>query len=134
MKALTVCQGWAQAIFVSGKNVENRSWPTKYRGQLLIHAGKSSKFMEESKAFHERLDLEFPSRLEFGSIIGVVTVVDCVQNHPSQWAMDGYWHWVLENPIKLDQPISCAGKLMLWDYPEINPKFLASSRFPCPAN
>jgi hypothetical protein len=39
MRALTVRQPWAWAIF-HGKPVENRSWATKYRGDLLIHARK----------------------------------------------------------------------------------------------
>lgn len=38
--ALTVHQPWATAIIWAGKNVENRAWPTKYRGPLLIHASK----------------------------------------------------------------------------------------------
>ncbi|HET9893736.1 MAG TPA: ASCH domain-containing protein [Streptosporangiaceae bacterium] len=38
--ALTVHQPWAAAIMWAGKNVENRTWPTKYRGPLLIHAAR----------------------------------------------------------------------------------------------
>jgi hypothetical protein len=39
MKALTVQQPWAWAIF-NGKNIENRTQLWKYRGPLAIHAGK----------------------------------------------------------------------------------------------
>lgn len=35
MKALSVQQPWAWAIF-NGKPVENRTWPTGYRGQLGV--------------------------------------------------------------------------------------------------
>jgi ASCH domain len=38
---LTVRQPWAWAIIHGGKDVENRSWRTKYRGPLLIHAGSA---------------------------------------------------------------------------------------------
>jgi hypothetical protein len=38
MRAITVRQPWAWAI-THGKNVENRSRGTSYRGPLLIHAG-----------------------------------------------------------------------------------------------
>ena len=39
MKALTIRQPWAWAIIFDGKDVENRSWNTSYRGDLAIHAG-----------------------------------------------------------------------------------------------
>lgn len=39
MKALTIRQPWASLIAVGAKSIETRSWPTKYRGELLIHAG-----------------------------------------------------------------------------------------------
>jgi hypothetical protein len=39
MKTLTVRQPWASLIVTGAKDVENRSWPTSYRGTLLIHAG-----------------------------------------------------------------------------------------------
>ena len=39
MLALSIRQPWA-SLFVlkAGKNIENRDWPTKYRGRILIHA------------------------------------------------------------------------------------------------
>src|SRR3546814_4442712 len=41
MKALTICQPYAELILLGLKRVENRSKPTRHRGPLLIHAGKS---------------------------------------------------------------------------------------------
>jgi hypothetical protein len=38
--ALSVRQPWAWAIVSGYKDVENRSWPTNYRGTLFIHAGQ----------------------------------------------------------------------------------------------
>ena len=38
MKALSVRQPWAWLLVEPYKNVENRTWSTKYRGELLIHA------------------------------------------------------------------------------------------------
>ena len=40
MKALTVRQPWASLIAAGVKTIETRSWSTKYRGPLAIHAGK----------------------------------------------------------------------------------------------
>ncbi len=40
MKALTIRQPWASLIAAGVKTIETRSWSTRYRGLLLIHAGK----------------------------------------------------------------------------------------------
>ena len=36
---LTVRQPWASAIICVGRDVENRTWSTSYRGLLYIRAG-----------------------------------------------------------------------------------------------
>ena len=40
MKALTIQQPWASLIASGDKLYETRTWPTKYRGPIAIHAGK----------------------------------------------------------------------------------------------
>jgi hypothetical protein len=40
MKAITLWQPWATLLAVGCKHMETRSWPTKYRGEILIHASK----------------------------------------------------------------------------------------------
>jgi hypothetical protein len=42
MKALTLHQPWASLIAVGAKRIETRSWSTRYRGRILIHAGAKS--------------------------------------------------------------------------------------------
>ena len=37
-KGLSIIQPWAAAIAFAGKDIENRSWRTHYRGPLAIHA------------------------------------------------------------------------------------------------
>jgi hypothetical protein len=39
MKALTIRQPWASLIALGVKHIETRSWSTRYRGPLAIHAG-----------------------------------------------------------------------------------------------
>lgn len=39
MKALTIRQPWASLIAAGVKTIETRSWSTRYRGPLAIHAG-----------------------------------------------------------------------------------------------
>ena len=38
MLALSIRQPWAWLILNGGKDIENRSWPTKVRGRVLVHA------------------------------------------------------------------------------------------------
>ena len=40
MKAFTLTQPWASLIALLLKTFETRSWKTKYRGPLLIHASR----------------------------------------------------------------------------------------------
>lgn len=40
MKALSILQPWPWLILHAWKDIENRTWPTRFRGRFLIHAGK----------------------------------------------------------------------------------------------
>ena len=40
MKVLTLTQPWATLVAIGAKRIETRSWSTKYRGPLAIHAAK----------------------------------------------------------------------------------------------
>lgn len=40
MKLLTIKHPWATLIMQGNKRTESRNWQTKYRGNLLIYAGK----------------------------------------------------------------------------------------------
>ena len=137
MKALTVKQPWARLIFL-GKNVENRSWKTNYRGKLLVHAGKAFDydallFLHKHDAvnllrsmlvhFKVKFDLVNCQPIghddkECGAIIGSVDVVDCVENSKSRWAQPGVFHWILENPVEFQKPIPCKGAQGLWNTPK----------------
>lgn len=37
-RVLTLTQPWATLVAIGAKKIETRSWPTSYRGPLLIHA------------------------------------------------------------------------------------------------
>ncbi len=117
VRVLTVRQPWAWAIIQGGKDVENRSWPTKHRGALLIHAG--SAFERDGYETVKRLAPQPPPPADdfvHGAIIGVVDLVDCVQDSGSEWATPGQWHWCLRGPVALPA-FSCSGKLGLWRPP-----------------
>jgi len=115
MKALSVREPWASLIVFAGKDIENRTWPTRYRGPLLIHAAKVSTREEfdaaaavvKSIGADERMLDDCPYFR--GGIIGRVDIVDCVRAHTSPWFV-GPWGFVLRNP----QPVAffrCRGQL-----------------------
>jgi hypothetical protein len=125
MKALTVRQPWAWAIVVGYKGIENRSWPTRHRGRLAIHAAQRHD-PEGDRVFAE-LGIDVPANLPYGCVIGIVEMVGCVPvDHPQTWfdaapiAADpfatGPWCWILENPQPLAEPVPCRGQRMLWTW------------------
>lgn len=125
MKAITIKQPWASLIATGLKDIENRSWKTNYRGRVLIHAA-ASPVKERLAALNnkqlfdlmqrENWETEFEN-LPNGAIVGSVEIVDCVQNHSSKWAQEGFWHWVLANPVLFPEPITgVKGKLSFWEY------------------
>lgn len=102
MKALTICQPYAELIVRGEKRVENRTWPTKYRGLMYIHAGKSREWFDDDAHLIQMLGRLPP----FGAVVAIADLVDCVQrNGPAfrkyPWLEDhehanGPWCWVLE--------------------------------------
>jgi hypothetical protein len=93
MKAITVRHPWAHAIIHLGKDVENRSWSTNYRGPLLIHVastltvGEYGRFAEFLFARFKDKAMPSPSELRstLGGIIGIVDLDDVVQRSKSHW-------------------------------------------------
>jgi len=71
MKVLTIKQPWATLIMQGDKKYEFRSWQTKHRGDLLIHAGKGV-----DKEAVKRLKQYLPDKLPQGLILGKVKIVD----------------------------------------------------------
>lgn len=54
-KALSLWQPWASLIAVGAKQYETRSWATKYRGPLIIHASKTTQIDWTDRKFMNRL-------------------------------------------------------------------------------
>ena len=104
MKALTIRQPWANAIIYLGKDVENRSWPTRFRGPVLVHAGMLWGPSERAHLAGVRRiagDFDWPETPLLGGIIGVVDIIDCVQKMDSPW-FSGPYGFVLKNPRPLE--------------------------------
>jgi len=79
VKALTICQPYAELIARGLKLVENRTWPTSYRGQLLIHAGKSTKWLrlDCSKKFDAEYGIPL-DEMSFGAIVATAVLSACI--------------------------------------------------------
>ncbi len=96
--ALSIMQPWAWLIVNGHKNIENRTWSTRFRGEVAIHAGKKidrSAHADVAAGIHpvtgERslLGIEYPPcfgvAIHTGGIVGVATIVDCVSRSDSKW-------------------------------------------------
>jgi len=125
MKVLTIKQPWATLIMQGDKRFEFRNWQTKYRGDLLIHAGKGI-----DKDAMKRLAKYIPEDMPTGKILGKVKLVDCIKMSPEFKEMllkennDIYtdssfkanYGWKLKDVEVFAKPIVAKGKLSLWEY------------------
>lgn len=131
MKALTISQPFASLIASGEKWIENRRWPTSYRGELAIHAGKGLQYLDKDEL------KEHPS----GCVIAVAKLVACetlnaimakancqterrhwlipgsskswytASNHPHA---EGPWCWILED-VRPIEHVPVRGAQGLWD-------------------
>ena len=122
MKVITLKQPWATLVAEGIKKYEFRSWNTKYRGKILIHAGLGVD-KEELDKFKD-LNLEFPK----GKILAEVEIVDCLpltdelnkkiisENNIAYGnkIRTGY-AWKLDNVRKIKSDKIIKGKLSLWN-------------------
>lgn len=102
MKALSIKQPWAHLIIHHGKNIENRSWHTKFRGRFLVHASQGMTKAEYAHGYQFALecgitDLPRFDELKRGGIVGSVELVDSLDHSDSPWYM-GQKAFVLRNP------------------------------------
>lgn len=112
---LTVRQPWAWAIVAGLKDVENRTWSTKRRGLLGIHAG----LRVDSAGFEflRSLGIELPAHLPTEALVGAVDLVAIADDSPSPWAFLDCRHWLLDSARMLDRPIPMRGKMGLFGAP-----------------
>jgi len=131
MKAISIRQPWAYAIVMGYKPVENRKARWSLRGPTWIHAGKA----EDVKSFGYVFDLiadqtgaaladvraDYHSRREgasaVGGIVGMASIIDCVQGHPSKW-WAGPYGLLMRDPVPLRAAVPCRGELAAFDIPD----------------
>mgnify|MGYP002626039925 CR=1 FL=1 len=117
MKCISLWQPWASAVAIGSKRIETRSWSTKYRGPLLIHAAKRCHRGELREL--ERINfwrgamasllgaaehMHSDEWLPFGALVAIADLVDCrptSQFDPSElraarrpsWSTSNYYDW-----------------------------------------
>lgn len=120
MKALSVKQPWASFIAAGIKTIECRSWPTKYRGELLICSSKGDSILDVEPPANELL-------LPGGMALAVVDLVDCRRMTPDdlEAAMVPYdsdrkdkllqeYAWLLKRKFEII-PVPVKGKLGVYN-------------------
>ena len=140
MKAITLTQPWASLVAIGAKKIETRSWSTHYRGPIAIHAAKG--FPKWAKEFagsrmvldlmrpHVRDDMPYLDQLPLGCVIATANMVRCVTTEvitahiqpftEQEYALGDYlprrFGFLLEDVVRLDEPIPAKGALSLWDW------------------
>lgn len=138
MKALTISEPYASMIASGEKWVENRVWraPPSYRGELAIHAGKGTQYLDRSEL------RGYPTQC-IVAVADLLTALplDVAHYHARQGRVPSAWfgnglsrhrfaefldHEHTEGPIclvlgnvrRLKDPVSCQGARGLWNVPE----------------
>lgn len=115
MRAISIRQPWASLIVLGYKDIENRTWPTKVRGDALVHAAKGMTRDEYDDAMEFAMSIMSPRHFDWervgelgldfdkiprGGIIGQVNIVDCVTSSESRWFV-GRFGFVLRDAKEL---------------------------------
>ena len=116
MKALSVRQPWAWLIANNYKDIENRKWWTDFRGEFLVHTGKTF----DREGYHwvkSNTEIQMPEIDEFpkGGIVGMAELIDCVTHYNSRWFF-GPYGFVIKNakPLKF---VPLRGRLQFFSVP-----------------
>ncbi|WP_010501348.1 ASCH domain-containing protein [Paenibacillus elgii] len=143
MKAITIIQPWATLIALGEKKFETRSWSTKYRGPLVIHAGKK---VDREACEYEPIKLTLAKHgytadnLPTGAVLATSVLDQCWSISPNDngkiylgfgsmfWIYEdsneynfgffdvGRYAWLLTDIKKLPEPIPAKGQQGLWNW------------------
>jgi hypothetical protein len=102
------------------KNVENRTWFTRYRGVLVVHAGKifDGRGWDWLLGMHRVNEYECRNYTDSGVLLGTVEIYACTLARTSQWHEPGQWGWYRRNPLLFWKPIPWKGRSGLFEVPD----------------
>lgn len=145
MRCITIRQPWATMVALGEKQYETRSWATRHRGDLAIHAGKGlDRKACQTEPVRSILAKHgyHADNLPKGAVVAVVTLVDCwtaeagssgggaVLRKEAQSKgrplsgqekafgdfAPGRKAWELAGVRPLQAPVPAAGRLGLWEW------------------
>lgn len=144
MKVISLWQPWASLIALGLKQIETRSWPTTYRGPLLIHAAKKwnreleklwCKWMPNTAVIEQSVVASYAVRCDvvpLGAIVCQCELVDCREMDYKFLSIDllgigskeeefgdyriGRHAWFLANVKPLKTPIPCVGRQGFFEF------------------
>ena len=107
MKALSLWQPWAGLVACGVKTVETRSWSTRYRGPLAIHAAKRKPTVDEAMLLAKAgacLMGDVPAvyskthpLIPFGVVVATCELAACIPTEGIIWCpaggLSGGRHW-----------------------------------------
>lgn len=136
MKAISLFQPWASLLAGGEKRIETRSWRTKERGRIAIHASKviesDALLLCHTPIFSRsliKLGFDVPGQLPTGAILGVAHLVEvepaiAIVKTLSEKELEfgnysmGRWAWMFVDLCMFEKPIPCRGKQGLWTVPD----------------
>jgi len=128
VKALSIQQPWAYCITHGTKRVENRTWCARYRGPILIHAGKRYQTDMEYPIHADSPEMEIVGmkRSPRGAIVVSAQLVDCIcprddarlAEDQRNWSDPDQHKFLLAHAREFDKPIPYKGALGFFDVPE----------------
>jgi hypothetical protein len=125
--ALSLRQPWVFAILFLAKEIENRTWRSRRRGRVILHASRT--FDDAGLRYLKEAGFDVPDDLPMGAYVGEVTITDCrpVAACVSPWAF-GPWCFTLERPVRYPEPIPGRGQLGFYPFPDDVARRIAASR------
>ena len=131
MKAITIYQPWATLIAHGHKQFETRSWATRYRGNIAIHASKRWTKVEQrwaiaySKMYPDLAPIL--NDMPFGAVIVACKLVDCIPteivrdeltNREKMFGnyQDKRFAWKFEIVKYPPSPIIATGQQGIWEW------------------
>lgn len=135
MKALTIHQPYATLLAMGAKQFETRSWYTKYRGDLAIHAGKKWNQDIIARCYRapfqqvlRELGFESAAGLPRGKILAIAEIdrIWKTEALPAPYLTEreeafgnfarGRFAWKIDVKRLLDEPIPAQGQPSLSDW------------------
>jgi activating signal cointegrator 1 len=141
MKCLSLIQPWATLVAIGAKTIETRSWPTKYRGPLAIHASKGFPRWCQDFSKEPPVSVLLGPHFDFprGVVLATCELVDCKEIVTREFMIGvgptarqmfppegqefhfgnyshGRYALILANVVALAEPVPAKGALGLWEW------------------